>query len=99
MAVIDELKPKLGIDVSDTSQDTDLDKIINRGKARLNDLTGVVLNFDTAGLAQDLLLDYCRYDYNNATEYFEENFQKEILRLQLQTAADALAAEMAEAAT
>ena len=40
-----------------------------------------------------LLLDYCRYVYNNASEYFEENFQKEILRLQLKTGVSLLPAE------
>lgn len=35
-------------------------------------------------LAVSLLLDYCRYAYGNALEYFEENFAKELLRLQLQ---------------
>jgi hypothetical protein len=95
MAVIDQLKSNLGI--SGTAQDTDLNDIINRGKARLNGLAGVTLDFDTAGLAQDLFLDYCRYAYNNASEYFEENFQKEILRLQLSVAAEELAAAEAEA--
>jgi len=34
--------------------------------------------------AASLLLDYCRYTHNNASEYFEENFARELLRLQLQ---------------
>jgi len=34
--------------------------------------------------AASLLLDYCRYVHNNASEYFEENFARELLRLQLQ---------------
>ena len=70
----------------DTSQDTDLGRIIARGQARLNGLTGVTLNFESDGLPHDLLLEYCRYDYNNALEYFEENFSKEIQRLQLESA-------------
>jgi len=40
-----------------------------------------------------LLLDYCRYVYNNASEYFEENYSKEILRLQLQEGIKALPVE------
>lgn len=77
-------------------EDADIQKIIDRGKARLNGLAGVELVFEAEGLAHDLLLDYCRYSYNNAVEYFEENFQKEILRLQLSTAAAELAAAEAE---
>lgn len=73
-------------------EDADIQKIIDRGKTRIKDLIGAEPDFDSAGLAQDLLLDYCRYSYNNAIEYFEDNFQKEILRLQLETAAAELAA-------
>ena len=45
-------------------------------------------------LAVSLLLDYCRYVYNNASEYFEENFSKELLRLQLQEGIKAMADEV-----
>ena len=40
--------------------------------------------------AASLLLDYCRYVHNNASEYFEENFARELLRLQLTTAVAAM---------
>jgi hypothetical protein len=46
-------------------------------------------------LAVSLLLDYCRYAYNNALEYFEENFRAQILRLQLLEGVKALADEVA----
>jgi hypothetical protein len=84
MAVLDELKYNLAI--TDTSQDTNLGSIISRGKARLNGLAGVTLDFDVDGLPHELLLEYCRYAYNNAIEYFEENFSKEIQRMQLESA-------------
>jgi hypothetical protein len=82
--LIDELKNNLAI--TGTAQDIALENIISRGKARLNGLAGVTLDFESEGLPQDLLLEYCRYAYNNALEYFEENFTKEILRLQLESA-------------
>ena len=82
--ILDELKPKLGIVGND--QDAELQKIISRGEAQLNDLAGVALDFESEGLPKNLLLEYCRYDYNNAVEYFEENFSKQILRLQLESA-------------
>lgn len=43
--------------------------------------------------AASLLLDYCRYSYNNASEYFEENYQQELLRLQLMTAVAAMGSD------
>jgi hypothetical protein len=82
--MLDELKDALGI--VGVEQDAALDKLILRGKARLEGLAGVALDFEVEGLPRSLLLDFCRYTYNNASEYFEENFKNEILRMQLQTA-------------
>lgn len=65
-------------------EDAHIQGIINRGQAYLNDLTGAELDFEADGPPKTLLLDYCRYVYNNASEYFEENFARELLRLQLQ---------------
>lgn len=87
MALIDELKDNLGI--TGAADDAALTRIIARGTADLNDLAGVTLDFDADGLPRSLLLDYCRYAYNNASEYFEENFAKQILRMQLQSAVSA----------
>lgn len=65
-------------------EDSDLSKMINRGISRLNKLTGTTLNFDADDIPKELLLDYCRYAYNNALEYFEQNFASDILKLQLE---------------
>jgi hypothetical protein len=65
-------------------EDSHIQGIIDRGQAYLNDLTGAELDFEADGPPKTLLLDYCRYVYNNASEYFEENFARELLRLQLQ---------------
>ena len=65
-------------------EDAHIQGIIDRGQAKLNDLTGAELDFEADGPPKTLLLDYCRYVYNNASEYFEENFARELLRLQLQ---------------
>ena len=65
-------------------EDSHIQGIIDRGQAYLNDLTGAELDFEADGPPKTLQLDYCRYVYNNASEYFEENFARELLRLQLQ---------------
>jgi len=87
--MLNEIKDYLNITWDD--EDTKVQNIIDRGKSRIEGLTGASLDFSSPGLAKDLLLNYCRYDYNNAVEYFEENFQTEILRLQLNTATEFLA--------
>lgn len=68
------------------NEDAYLQNIISRGKEYLQDLTGTQLDFEGEGQSKSLLLDYCRYYYNNAIEYFEENFKQELLRLQLKEA-------------
>lgn len=79
--MLQEVKNYLKITWSD--EDAALTSLITRGQAYLDNLVGADLDI-TAGLPQSLFLDYCRYAYNNATEYFEENFAAEILRLQIQ---------------
>ena len=74
-------------------EDTRLISMIERAKASLNKLMGIELDYENPGPAQDLLLARCRYDYNNALEYLEQNFAREILRLQLQVAAEAVGAD------
>lgn len=89
--MLDAVKDYLKITWDD--EDAALLSIIERGKAYLNDLTGAELDFDVAGPPRSLLLDYCRYVYNNASEYFEENFASELLRLQLQAGVSELGVE------
>lgn len=91
MRVLQAVKDYLKITWND--EDAHIQGIINRGQAYLNDLTGAELDFEADGPPKTLLLDYCRYVYNNASEYFEENFAREILRLQLQVAAEEMNAD------
>ena len=65
------------------NEDDDLTEYIQEGIYYLEKLTGTKLDFKENLFARTLLRDYVRYAINNATEYFEVNFQSEILRLQL----------------
>lgn len=71
------------------NEDVYIQGIIDRGKAELNDSTGVELDFEAEGKPKNILLDYCRYYYNNAIEYFRENFREDILELKLKEAVKA----------
>lgn len=84
MSLLDKVKEYLKITWDD--EDSYLQGIIDRGKDYLKQLTGTELDFEAEGQPKALLLDYCRYAYNNALEYFEENFHKELRRLILQEA-------------
>lgn len=88
--MLDKVKGYLKITWSD--EDAALTDLITRGQAYLNNLAGADLDINS-GLPQSLFLDYCRYAYNNATEYFEENYAGEILRLQIQIGVEQLPAE------
>jgi hypothetical protein len=76
---------KLYLRITWDDDDVMLTSLISRGRQKLEELAGAELNFENEGLARSLLLDFVRYAYNNATEYWEENFHFDILRLQLAT--------------
>jgi len=89
--VIAKVKDYLKITWND--EDAAVNDLIVRGEKKLEELVGAELNFETEGQARSLLFDYVRYAYNNASEYFEENFQREILRLQLKVGCSLLPEE------
>lgn len=79
--MLEEVKEELKITWTD--EDDSLSRLIIRAKDNVDDLIGVKLDYENNSQAKTIFLNYCRYDYNNALEYFEDNFSKEILRLQL----------------
>ena len=80
--MLEELRNYLRAD----EEDNILTDLLKKGQGYVNGLAGVTLDFESNALAKNLLLDYCRYSYNNASEYFLENFREDILRLQLESA-------------
>lgn len=60
--------------------------ILARGKAYLDNMTGVKIDYESDLDAKGLLFDYCRYSHNNAVEYFAQNFERELLRLRVRKA-------------
>lgn len=79
-----ELKHRLRITWDD--EDAELQKIINRGKSYFKRLTGKAFSFALDDEETELLLERCRYVYNNATDEFETNFADELKRLILHVA-------------
>lgn len=89
--LLEQIKGYLKITWND--EDTEIQSIIQRGQNYLNDVTCVELDFNAEAQPKSLLFDYCRYAQNNALEYFEANFQTEILRLQLKVGISTLEVE------
>jgi hypothetical protein len=84
--LLTELKGRLQITWSES--DTVLGKMLLRGQNYFNEVTGVTLGFSDGSAERELLMERCRYDWNNALDDFETNFQKELSRLIMQKALD-----------
>lgn len=64
-------------------EDEDILSHIEDGIAFIDSITGTNIDFIDDKFAKTLLTNYVRYSLNNATELFEDNFRKELLRLNL----------------
>lgn len=81
---LDKLNKEFNEELSYGSSETsDLRSHILSGISYLETLVGNSIDFEDNNYARTLLRDYVRYSVNNSTEYFEENFEKELVRLQL----------------
>ncbi len=81
---LDKLNKEFNEELSYGSSETsDLRSHILSGISYLETLVGNSIDFEGNNFARTLLRDYVRYSVNNSTEYFEENFEKELVRLQL----------------
>ncbi|MBS5170254.1 MAG: phage head-tail connector protein [Streptococcus agalactiae] len=79
--LLDEVKAY--IRVTWKEDDYLINNLIEEGKAELNELFGVDVDYENNLSEKGLLKDYVRYAYNGQAEWFPINFRKKILRLQL----------------
>lgn len=77
--MLEELKNKLRITWDE--EDEDLSELIKESESYLSNLTNATFVFVEEKWVKNLLLERCRYDYNNAVDEFEHNFSKELKRL------------------
>ena len=84
--MLEELKKHLSITWQDEDIDAKLKTLLEQSKAAILSLAGTTIDFEKNQEAKELLYNRVRYAYNNSLEYFETNFQKEILRFQLKEA-------------
>ncbi len=71
---------------ADYEPDERMQAIIDRGKSKIDTLTGVTQDYESDREAESLLIAYCRYEYNNALEDFEQNFAMQINALSFRAA-------------
>lgn len=82
--ILSDVKTYLHITWQDESTDNLITGYIKRGKARLQQIAGVSLDFTKEDLPRSLLFDYCRYANSQALEVFEKNFEAELMELSLE---------------
>lgn len=83
---LEELKDRLQITWSES--DAVLGKMLGRGQKYFDEITGTTLDYAANSPERELLMERCRYDWNNALDDFEDNFQKELSRLIMRAALD-----------
>jgi hypothetical protein len=82
-ALREELKEYLKITWIDADTESNLLKIIKRGKSYLETVAGSTIDYETDLTAKQLLLDYGRYVYNHSFELFQINFISELVALSI----------------
>lgn len=76
------VKNYLDITWDDEATDTKLSGILKRAESTLGAYAGTVMDFsDETTAAAQLLLDCCRYIWNNAFEDFKVNYSQELIML------------------
>ncbi|GCD13202.1 hypothetical protein [Clostridium tagluense] len=86
--LLTDVKSYLHITWADDVTDKNLTGMISRGKARLQTIAGVPLDFEKEDSPKSLLLDYVRYANSQALEMFEKNFASELMALHIQSQVD-----------
>lgn len=82
MALIDTVKNYLDITWDDSHTNTKISGILARAQDKLCAYAGSdSVDFGDGTTEQQLLLDLCRYTYNNASEDFEQNYKADLLML------------------
>ncbi|WP_253829874.1 hypothetical protein [Bacillus cereus] len=82
--LLDDVKEALAITWDEA--DSNIVKLIDRSVYYINDLVGVELDLKVNLSARELVINRIRYEYNNALDQFETNFEQPLSRLILHVA-------------
>lgn len=96
-ALLDTLKNYLDITWQDEHTDAKLSGILARAQTKCCAYAGVrELDFADGTEEQQLLLDMCRYVWNNASEDFEGNYLPDLIMLRAKYKVEAVNADESE---
>lgn len=82
--LLDDVKEALAITWDE--EDNNIVKLIDRSVYYINNLVGVELDLKVNLSARELVINRIRYEYNNALDQFEDNFEQPLSRLILHAA-------------
>ncbi|HDR6246167.1 TPA: hypothetical protein QCU24_003952 [Bacillus cereus] len=82
--LLGEVKEALAI--TWVEEDNHIVKLIGSSVYYINDLVGAELDLTVNLTARELVINRIRYEYNNALDQFEDNFEKPLSRLILHVA-------------
>lgn len=86
---LDTVKNYLDITWTDSSTDAKLSGILSRAESTLESYAGAEIDFtDETTAAAQLLLDCCRYMWNDTFEDFKANYASELIMLRANAAAE-----------
>ncbi len=78
MITIIEVKNYLNVTYRDSDTDTKIDGILRRADARIRNRVGISAKEPLTEEEEQLVLDCCRYIFNDAAEIFEDNFMVDL---------------------
>lgn len=78
MISLEDVKNELDVTYDNPQTDRKLTGILCRAESKIRKYTGISDDTDFNPEEEELIINYCRYAYNNALEMFEANFQREI---------------------
>lgn len=76
-----DLKAKLQVTWDDVETNRVLEKSIKNGQRYFNNLCETTFTFAEGNAEYELLIERCRYDWNNTLDEFATNYQREISAL------------------
>lgn len=79
--LFNELKNYLQISWDDSATNTRLNISIKNGKRFFNELCEHEFTFAEGSTERELLMERCRYDWNNALDEFKVNYKSELSKL------------------
>lgn len=78
MITIIEVKNYLNVTYNDSDVDRKIDGILKRAEARIRNRVGISKEIQLTEAEEQLVLDCCRYIFNDAAEIFEDSFMVDL---------------------